>query len=249
MRQLTSGLAVAAIGIVVAACGGNDESSPASSSTTTTTSSRPPVAQAALANLLLTTAEIDSTLGVTGTTSKEKADKLTDDSNKPWPQGWKFPSECLFAYGPGESTVYAGSGYTAVTGDDDVASLPPGSNDPDPEVTQLVVLFPSAKAANDFFTTSSQRWPACADRQFTTPGDAETPEAVWKLGPLSTANATLSITISMTMSRGATTITAACQRALTVRNNVAIDVSGCRTAPGDTGVKVAGQIATKVDNQ
>src|SRR5215471_17184395 len=84
MRKLT--VAVAALGMLVAGCGSDHQSSPASS--TSTTSSRPPVAQAALANLTVTPAEIDSTMGLTGTTSKHKIDKLPDDSNKAWPQGW-----------------------------------------------------------------------------------------------------------------------------------------------------------------
>jgi hypothetical protein len=48
---------------------------------------------------------------------------------------------------------------------------------------------------------------------------------------------------------GAPVLSMGCQRALTVRNNVAIDVSGCRKDPGDLGLKAAGQIAAKVDKQ
>jgi hypothetical protein len=249
MRQLSTTVAFAAIGVLVAACGGSNQSSPASS--TTTTSTRPPVAQAALAGLLLTPAEVDSVLGLTGTKSKEKVDKLQDDNAKqPWPAGWKFPDDCLYALNPGEAPVYAGSGYTAVSGDDDIASLPPAADPPDPEVTQVVVLFPSPNEANAFFTTSSQRWPACNDRQFTTPGGPDSPEMAWKVGTTSNANGTLSTTLSVNMSNnGATVLSMGCQRALTVRNNVAIDVSGCRKDPGDLGLKAAGQIAAKVDKQ
>jgi hypothetical protein len=248
MRRLTAAVAVAAIGILVAACDSGKGSSPAPTSTTTTTSTRPPVAQAALANFLLTPTEIDSLLGVTGTTSKEKISKPQDDDTKQhWPQGWKFPPECLYGLGPAEGPVVADSGFTAVVGDDDQASNPPDSKDMPPEVTQVLVLFPSANEANAFFTTSSQRWPACANRQFTTPGDADNPEVAWKMGPVSTANATLTATLSMSMTMNGTSIAIGCQRALTVRNNVAIDVAACRNDAGDLGVKVASQIAGKVD--
>jgi PknH-like extracellular domain len=243
MRQLTTAVAV---GMLAAACGGNDQSGPASS-TTTTTSTRPPVAQAALANLLLTPAELDTAMGVTGTTSKDKSDKLPDDSNKQWPQGWKFPAECLYVYAPGEAPVYAGSGYTAASGVEDVASLPSTANEMDPDVAQVVVLFPSANEANALFTTSSQRWPACGDRQFTVPGDADNPEIAVKVGPISNANGTLSTTVTLTSTKGANSITGTCQRALTARNNVAVDVAVCRSNPGDQGVKIASQIAAKVD--
>jgi hypothetical protein len=72
----------------------------------------------------------------------------------------------------------------------------------------------------------------------------------WKVGTTSNANGTLSTTLSVNMSNnGATVLSMGCQRALTVRNNVAIDVSGCRKDPGDLGLKAAGQIAAKVDKQ
>jgi hypothetical protein len=251
VRQIATAVALAAIGVLVAACGSDNKSSPASSTTTTTTT-RPPVAQAALPNLLLTPAEIDSALGLTGTTSKKKIDKLPDDTtDQQWPQGWKFPAECIYAFAPGEATVYAGSGYTAASGEDDSVSLPPGSNDPDPEVTQVVALFPSANEANAFFTASSQRWPACANRQFTTPGDADNPTIDWKVGPFSNANSTLSTTMSATLTKPGSnsTINIPCQRALTVRNNIAIDVAGCRNEPADLAVKVVKQIGDKVDKQ
>ncbi len=252
MRHFTAAVAVAAIGMLVAGCGSSKQSGPASSSTTTTTttSSRPPVAQAALANLLLSPAEIDSLLVTTGMASSEKSDKPQDDNIKQhWPQGWTWPAECLYALNPGEAPVLADSGFTGFNGDDDVAKPPAGSTDIPPEVTQVVVVFPSANEANAFFTTSSQRWPACNDRQFTTPADADTPELQWKVGSTSNTNATLTTTLSMSGTKNGTTHTASCQRALTVRNNVAIDVSVCRNDPADLGVQVANQIAGKVDKQ
>jgi hypothetical protein len=45
-------------------------------------------------------------------------------------------------------------------------------------------------------------------------------------------------------------VTAAnCQRALTVRNNVVIDVDACSKDPGDLAVTIANQIGGKVDKQ
>jgi PknH-like extracellular domain len=255
MRQLTVSLAVAAVGLLVAACGGNDQSSPASSTTTkttttTTTPTQPPVAQAALPNILLSLAEVDGALGTTGTTSLEKSDKLSEhNANQQSRGGWKPPAECLYALDPGQTPVYANSGYVAVSGDDDFAPLPPGSNDANPEVTQFVVSFPSAKEANAFFTTSSQQWPACANRQFTAPaGDADTPEVAFTTGQVSNANSTLTSTINANMTLKGKTLTNACQRALTVRSNVVIDVSGCGKDPGGLAVKVVNQIAGKVDS-
>lgn len=248
MRQLTTAVSAAAIATLVAACGGSNGGAPGSSATTST---KPPVAQPALPGLLLTSADLDNALGVTGSKSKEKNDKLKDDAAKqPWPAGWKFPDDCVYAIGPGQAPVYAGSGYTAVSGDDEVASLPPNSNEPDPEVEQVLVAFPTAKEASAFYATSAQRWPACANRQFTTPAGQDTPETGWQVGPVSNENGTLSTTLTMTIrDNGNVILTMTAQRALTVRNNVAIDVSAIRKDPADLAVKLAGQIAGKVDKQ
>lgn len=250
MRKHTAAaVAVAAIGILVAGCDSSDGGGTASSSTTTTTASKPPLAQAALVTLMLTPPEIDSAVGTTGTRVSDKSDTLPDDSNSPSPQGYKFPAECLYIQHPGEATVYAGSGNTASHGERDTTLLPPNSNDPDPEVSQLVVLFPSAKEANAFFTTSAQRWPACANRQGTIPGDADTPEIQWTVGATSNVNGVLSTTTAVTASKNGATLSQNCQRALTVRNNVAVDVDACRTNPGDLAVTIANQIAGKVEKQ
>jgi len=251
MRHLTAAVAIAAIGLLVAGCDSN-KSGPASSSTmtttTTTTSSKPPVAQAALGSFLLSAAELDGVLGSTGMQSQEKFDKPQDDNGKQhWPQGWTWPAECLYALGPAEGPVVADSKFTAISGDDEITPLPQGSTDVNPEVTQAVVLFASADDAKAFFDTSSHKWPACANHQFTTPGDADTPELAWKVGPVTTTDSTLSTTLSMSGTKNGVTHTMSCQRALTVRNNVAIDVAGCRNDAGDLGVKVASQIAGKVD--
>jgi hypothetical protein len=249
MRRLITGVAVAGVATLVAACGDSGGSGSASSTTTTTTSTKAPIAQAALSNLLLTPAEVDSLFGVTGSASKEKIDKLQDDASKPpGPPGWKFPDECVYTLGPAEAPVYAGSGNTAVSGDTDTTSL---NNDQDIMVGQAVVLFPSAKQASDFFAASVQRWAACADRQLDVPPDPDGTQSTYKVGPFANANGILSVTPTATMAMngqpGAMTISI--QRVLTVRNNVVVDVAVMRKDPADFGVKVAAQIAGKIDKQ
>lgn len=255
MRKVSATVAVTAIGVLVAGCGGGSDQG-GSSSSTTTTSARPPIAQAALGGLLLTPAEIDTALGITGTKSKEKSDKLDDNSKTQFPNGWKFPDECVFAMGPAETAAYAGSGNTAVSAEDDVAAAPPpgnnapAANEPDPEVGQAVVLFPSSKEANAFFATSAQRWPACANRQVTVPAGPENPEMNVQSGPIGNTNNVLTVTVSVTATdKGNTLMSISYQRALTVRNNVAIDVAVTRKNPPDLAASLAGQIGAKVDKQ
>jgi PknH-like extracellular domain len=254
MRRFTVGVTVAAAATLLVACGNDSKpaSAPASSggsATTTTTAAKPPLAQAALANLLLTPAEIDTLLGVTGTKSKEKVDKLQDDAAKQSPGGWKFPDECVFLLGPAEVPVYAGSGNTGISGDDDTTSM---NNDQDVEVAQAVLLFPSAKEATDFFNTSVQRWPACANREFTTPESPNSnPEIKWKTGPFANTNGTLTASLGMSVAgdNNGPGITLNAGRSLTVRNNVVIDVAVIRKDDANAAPKVAGQIADKVDKQ
>jgi hypothetical protein len=258
MRSLTAAVSVAAAGLLVAACGGDHDNGTASSSSSSASgsaassqSSKPPVAQAALTNLLLTPSEIDAALGTMGMAIRDKSDKLADDGNKQYPQGWKWPAECLYAYGPGENPVYAGSGFTGATGRDDSATpATPGSKDMDPEAVQYLVVFPSATEAKAFFDASSKAWPACADRSLVVPADPGGAEITWKIGQVGSANGVLTTTISVSTTDNGTAVGGACQRALTVRNNVVIDVSGCGPKdPGDAGVKLATQIAGKVDKQ
>jgi PknH-like extracellular domain len=247
MRQLTATVAAVAIGLLVAACSHSHQSRPAPS-TSDAASSRHPLAEDALEGLLLSPAEIDAAMGITGMAMQQKGDGMSDDSAKQWPNGWTWPAECLYAFAPAEGPIYLGSGFTAIRGQFDTAPSTKGPHDPGaPSATQAVVLYASSFEANAFFTNSSQSWPACANRQFTSPGDANNPEAVWHVAPVSNTNGTLSTTVTMTMK--APSVSAACQRALTVRNNVVIDTCTCGSNPGDTAVNMASQIAAKVDKQ
>ncbi|OBG70501.1 hypothetical protein A5714_19835 [Mycobacterium sp. E2462] len=250
MRQLAAIAAIAAIAASAAACGDDKQAAPASSSssTTTTTASKPPLAQPALGGLLLTPPEVDAALGVAGSKTLEPINQPKGDNpTDVFPKSYKFPDDCLFVMGPAEASVYGGSGFTAVQGERDGTSSDPGT----PDVQQTVVLFPSAQQANAFFTSSAQRWPGCSNRGDTVPGEGDNPTVTWKVGPVANNNSVLSATTSLSLSKGdQTMISGTCQRALTVRNNVVVDVEACKTADiGDTAVNVANQIAGKVDKQ
>ena len=117
-------------------------------------------------------------------------------------------------------------------------------------VYQDLVLSPSAHDAGAFFSASAQRWPACANRQYTLTAAGQ-PDQVWTVGPVSNTNGTLSAT--HTLGGGNSSVTwnwDSCQRALTVANNVAIDVLACSEnrsdSRSDSAVNIAHQIAAKV---
>ncbi|CAM3310021.1 hypothetical protein BST27_21440 [Mycobacterium intermedium] len=113
-----------------------------------------------------------------------------------------------------------------------------GASADDPELMQAVVLFPSANAARAFFTNSADGRPACANRTLTIPGDADNPEIHRQVGPVSHTNGVLSTITTVTFAKDGNSFRGVYQRALTVRNNVAIDVSA--------GGKAAEQIAARV---
>lgn len=248
MRQLATAVAVAAAGMLAVSCGGGNQSSPSSSSTTTTTTaSKAPLAQAALTGLLLGAADIDTALGITGSKNLESNDQLKNDNpGDIFPKSYKFPDDCLFIMGPAESLVYANSGNTAVHAERDGTSTDPNS----PDAHQAVVLFPSAQQANAFFTASSQHWSGCANRKDDVPGEGDNPDVHWEVGQVTNANGVLSVTSKISLTKNGQTLSGNCQRALTTRNNVVIDVEACKQDdPGNAAVTIANQIAGKVDKQ
>jgi len=246
MRPLRAAVAVAiafAAGLPIAACGGDNQSSgPASSKTTTTTASRPPLAQPALDGLLLTPDELNSAMSVTGMTVQQNATAMQEDYDKKW------PSECYFTSSSAESPAYAGSGFTAVRVQ--AVAAPSSGDQAPPSATTGLVLFPSATEASALFTASSKAWAACADRQFSVPQEKpDDPEQRFQTKALTNANGVLSLTLTGTISGPGINITMTCQRALTARNNIAIDISTCGKDPGDTAVTIANQIGGKVEKQ
>nr|WP_231978373.1 sensor domain-containing protein [Mycobacterium sp. E3298] len=207
-----------------------------------------PLIKAQLPDLMLSPSDIDTMLGVTGTTSDPPKTALEEDTAKR--SDYTLPAECKYALHAALAPVYADSGYTAVYGYHDLAPTPPGADDLEsPDVYQFVVLFPAPDQANAFFTTSSQQWPACANRLETVPADGAHPELQWKVGPVTNANGVLSTTVTLSFSRNGVNLTVPCQRALTVRSNVVVDVDACRKDAGDLGINIANQIAGKIGKQ
>ena len=106
-------------------------------------------------------------------------------------------------------------------------------------------MFSDAQDARAFFTASAQTWPACSNR--TVFVDAVPEENGWGAGvrTVSNTNGTLSATNYRSGSR-----TEYCQRALTVANNVVIDIQTClengSEPQPDSAVNIAHQIAAKV---
>lgn len=208
---------------------------PATTTTSMTTpTTAPPVAAEALQGLWLSPEQINSAVGSTKMTVAATSAAMNDASAQ------VADKACLPAQGPAQATVYEGSGWSTVR---EQGLHEPGNFSH--FVLQALVLFPSAHDADAFFASSAQRWPACSDRRYTVtqPG---VPDTEWTVGPVSSSNGTLSVT--KTGRAAGATVT--CQRALTVANNVAVDVGVCSNnlsdAQSNSAVNVARQIAAKV---
>jgi serine/threonine kinase PknH len=190
-----------------------------------------PVTSAALQGLLLSPDQLDTAMGTTGMT-------VTGTVTTPPDGSGQVPDQtCIPLEGAGQAAAYANSGWDAVS----------GQRVADPShahvVEQIVVSFPSAQDAHTFFTSSAQGWPSCANRQHDE-NTAAGQRQVHTVGPVSNTNGTLSATVTGVLTRNGGSAT--CERALTVANNVAIDIDACGVTPSGAGVNIADQIATKI---
>jgi hypothetical protein len=224
MRRMMAALALTAAAGLAVGCGSATSTSP--------TPPAAPVSVAALDGMLLDDAEAVKATGANlmevGTSVDH--DTVDDSANV-------SDSACLFTANPAEEKVYAGSGWIAIRSQ--MAMSPDVDNPtPYPIIAASLVLFPSADEAAKFFAASAGRWPACANKQFTLKkynGKMED----WAMGPISNDKGMLSATRTVANDK--------CQMALTVRNNVVVDVSSCGYDLGNPrAINFAEQLAAKI---
>jgi hypothetical protein len=199
--------------------------------------SRNPVAVSALEGLLLGVDQINDALGA-------KSMKVWVNVKSPW--NWSSSvndKNCLAVDGPAQEKVYAGTGWTGMRAqriDDSVD----GSKTRDHYAIQALVAFPSAHDADAFYDASVQSWTACSKRRFSDVTQGQ-PDTVWTVAGVTTDNSMLST--SETQEGGDGWI---CQRALTTRNNVAIDIVTCAyNQAGSSAADIATKLAAKVAQQ
>jgi serine/threonine kinase PknH len=224
---------------------GSATNKPAKSSASTSA----PIAPAAMDGLLLGATEINTAMGATGMTMKSGGDGLGTQTRG------IHDKNCEAVRDPVMPDNYTDTGWLSARGKQ-FQNGDANNVESNPHlVWENVVLFPTAKEADAFYTASAQSWESCSNRRITyttppasgAPGPSGTPAEpstyVWSVGPISNDNGTLSTNLTEEGGRGWS-----CQRALTVRNNVAIDVIAYGLNPGDGAVNIAHQIAAKVAN-
>lgn len=199
----------------------------------------PPTTAESLPALLLSAPEVAAALDGDELTITSDVSRMWNDSHMTTAGGQVDAAGCLAIVGAAQQGVYAESGWTGMHGQ--VLREPPTAPQWSHYTVQAVVLFPTAAAAMEFFAKSQSSWAGCSDRELTYP-QAPAPEQLWSVGPSRTSLGVL--TVSRTQ-RGPQRWF--CQRALTVRASVAVDVEACSLdAPTSAAAAIASMIGERL---
>ena len=233
--------AVAVVGAValIAALtltGGSDttpgETTTAARTTTTTTPSMAAdlVNAAQLNGLLLPPADLNAIMGATEMAVKETGDAMFADEVD--------PAGCIGVWGVLIDDFYAGSPWLAVS-----SQIVRELDDAQWKHTvfQGVVNFDSAAKAEDFVQKSRGRFAACANKSVSTVPDPGKAPMTWSLGALTEPAGMLVMPATQEGGSGYK-----CQRALTSRKNVVVDVRACGYQITDQGFTVASRTAERI---
>lgn len=216
---------VAALCILLAGC---TSTSNAASPVPEPTLKPRPVVESELDGLLLRPEEASAVMGAPMIVTESKS-AMSDNS------AVMAPQECLAIDGAAEAPVYATSKVRAARDE--------SFNNGDAFTHYLktaVILFWYAEPAADFFEASVQQWPACHEYTHTQSGSQ------WVVGPIENTDNTLR---TVATQQEAAAPGWACGRALSLRNNVIIDVNTCSADPGDSAARIADEIGRKVHGQ
>ncbi len=186
----------------------------ATTASSQTGSTRPTTAET-LPTLLLAAADVGPALGSDVVVTREVTTPWTNSGHL---QAGNQDPGCLAVAGAAQRSVYDGTGWTALRGQ--VLREPPAATWSHYAV-QAVVLFPTVSAATEFFDRSRDGWSGCANRELTY-AQAPAPDQVWSVGPVRAERDMLSVSREQRSPQRWS-----CQRALTVRGTVAVDVEAC----------------------
>lgn len=193
-----------------------------------------PIPVSALDDLMLDPGRINSALGATSMKVWFKAKGMWD-----WSKNIN-DKNCLAVDGAAQDKVYEGTGWTSMRGqrlDDSIDDSKKRKH----YAIQAVVAFPNAQDASNFYNSSVQSWKSCSNRRFNDSSPNQ-PATIWSVGDVTSGNGMLTSSQVQEGGNGWS-----CQRALTVRNNLAIDIVTCAyNETGPSATDIANQIATKV---
>lgn len=187
----------------------------------------PVIAPDALGGFLLPADQISQLMGSPGMTLA-----VTDNTMI---AGTVTPPNCTGAWGPVHAATYDGSGFTGMTAQ-------AVNNDPTHKVVEAAVSFPDAPAAQAFYDRQVADWNGCKFAKITAQYGSAKPNGA-TLGVPSTAGGILSLAVVAETSAVANM---QCERAMTVRANVIVDVRACSPNIDSAGWNIARDIGNKI---
>lgn len=244
LAWITAGSAVVAtalcVGLVINFASGSDgpadvRIAPSSSATSTAPSpSSTPAATmplSALPGVLLDVTTLNSMLGVSNLTPR--ADVSRNDTLA-FSGGDNDHPECGGVHHPALQRELDNSGYLGVR----IQAVS------DPRMTENIVddgaiYYSTAKAANDFVDKQAQAWEKC--NGITLHPDPALHDGIWMVGTVANRGGMVSVINTQEGAEGWQ-----CQRALTARNNVVIDVNSCGFNRNDQAIAIATRMADRV---
>jgi hypothetical protein len=189
------------------------------------------VSSTALADVLLSPEEAARVVGAKTLTAEQVQDKLTDTTI--------VDEDCAGVVAPAQQKAYENSGWTAVRSQDLGDQPAVGWR-----LTQAVIAFPDASAARTFVATATPSWQKCAKREINSrdvnKGDPR--NIFWTMESASESDGIL----AMDMIQEAQGWN--CQRSLSSRNNLVVDLGLCgRNAPGSVVAEYITAVERKID--
>jgi eukaryotic-like serine/threonine-protein kinase len=206
----------------------------ASSATSTPTTAAPagPLDSTALTGLLLSPERVAGMVGASALVQESFADTVVDDSAK------LTEKDCIGVMAPAQHLVYSDAGWTGIRSQ---ALRNAGEGPRIYAVIQAVISFPTADAAKKLLADQQSQWASCSGRTLTLTFPAPPSPQLWVAGTPADMDATMTMTQTMKDGGGMQ-----CQRALAVRNNVAVDVSACRYDISEQALEIVHGIAAKI---
>jgi serine/threonine-protein kinase len=233
---------IAAVSTVVALIDRNGDSTAQDAPTTpapTISAPNPPttvapVTPAALPELLLSAQQISDAIAVPMTGKVVSSGMGSDSTTVDHP-------DCAAVLYPVQRTLYGKTGML------DNAYQQIDSTDPSRKAAavQSVAAFPTAEQAQALLLRAQTQWLACANTSLTAQPMAGNPERHWELGDVKFSNSMLTAAITSQDAQKPES----CQHAMTVRNNVVIDIAAC-ASNGTAGITdQARALATELANK
>ncbi|MCV7411779.1 serine/threonine protein kinase [Mycobacterium florentinum] len=191
-----------------------------------------PIASDKLNSLLLSPSEINAIMGATNIQPGKPITTMGTST-----MTVSIP-DCKGALYTTQDQVYAGSGYTGING---LVASEPG-DDNDHWVNQAVVSFPTADKAKAFLQSSADKWKKCVGQTVTVTNSNDKTYR-WTFAPIQGTSPKISVLQTQEGADGWQ-----CEHAMSVANNVIVDVNACGYHISDQSSQIADKIVDKVNN-